>query len=209
MPWYEWLVIISLGFSLLLSSIHIIRLIRAGTPRDFAPAVGNLASAVRYSFTGAMSPVKKESAFLHLPTYTAGIIFHTGTFLSFFLFGSLWAGINFREILRLVLTLFLILSVTSGLAILGKRIVKRELRALSNPDDYLSNILVTLFQGMILLTLWIPGVKLLCFLATAFLLCYLPLGKLKHSIYFFAARYQLGWFYGRRGVWPPKKRKIE
>ena len=42
-------------------------------------------------------------------------------------------------------------------------------------------------------------------LAAAALFFYLPLGKLKHLVYFFAARYQLGIFYGRRGVWPARR----
>lgn len=50
---------------------------------DPSKAKGNISAAIAYSFTGAMSPKNKESAYLHLPTYAAGMIFHLGTFLSF------------------------------------------------------------------------------------------------------------------------------
>jgi hypothetical protein len=42
------------------------------------------------------------------------------------------------------------------------------------------------------------------FICAGLLFLYLPLGKLKHSLYFFAARYHLGFFYGWRGIWPVK-----
>jgi hypothetical protein len=42
------------------------------------------------------------------------------------------------------------------------------------------------------------------FIFAGVLFLYLPSGKLKHSLYFFAARYHLGFFYGWRGIWPLK-----
>jgi nitrate reductase gamma subunit len=92
----------------------------------------------------------------------------------------------------------------SGLAILVKRISKHELRSLSNPDDYISNILVTAFQLVSTLALIIPAYAPVYFIVASMLLLYFPLGKLKHAVYFFAARYHLGFFYGWRNVWPPK-----
>jgi nitrate reductase gamma subunit len=82
--------------------------------------------------------------------------------------------------------------------------VKSELRSLSSPDDYISNILVTLFQLLSGLVLLVPEAIPGYFIMASLLLLYFPIGKLKHAIYFFAARYQLGLFYGWRGVWPPK-----
>lgn len=92
----------------------------------------------------------------------------------------------------------------SGLGILIKRMIKKELKALSNPDDFISNILVTAFQFITALVLYNGQYFPVYFIIVSALLLYLPLGKLKHTIYFFAARYHLGFFYGWRGVWPPK-----
>jgi len=44
------------------------------------------------------------------------------------------------------------------------------------------------------------------YVTAALLLLYIPVGKLRHLVYFFAARYQLGYFYGWRGSWPPSKK---
>ena len=149
-----------------------------------------------------MSPAKKESAYLHLPTYTAGIIYHLGTFLSIFLFFIFLLKIEFDTITNYILIGFLVFSGISGLGILIKRISKRELLSLSNPDDFISNLLVTLFQLATALVIYKEAGVIIYSIITTALLLYLPLGKLKHTIYFFAARYHLGFFYGWRGIWP-------
>jgi len=100
--------------------------------------------------------------------------------------------------------LFLI-SFSCGIGILIKRLLKKGLRDLSNPDDYLSNLLVTGFQLMTgIVLLWNQAYPAY-FILSSLLLLYFPLSKLKHAIYFFAARYHLGFFFGWRGIWPPKK----
>ena len=161
--------------------------------------------AIRYSFTKAMSPAKKESAYLHIPTYVAGIVFHLGAFLSFTLFFVAWFYTPGSGIISLMISGFLLISVICGTGILVKRMFKKTLREISNIDDYISNILVTFLQLVSALWLLNPGLLSWYFLALSLVLLYFPLGKLKHAFYFFAARYQLGLFYGRRGVWPPKQ----
>ena len=182
---------------------HFIRLIRLGLPVNFSTPAGNPGKAVIYSFTGAMSPRKKESAYLHLPTYTAGIIYHIGTFLSLsFIPFIIWGIIQPRE-LSLCFAGVLLLSIACGLGIVAKRVLKKELRLLSSPDDYISNLLVTLFQFATAIVLIREHIHPFYYIALSLLLLYIPLGKLKHLLYFFAARVHLGYFYGHRGVWPP------
>jgi nitrate reductase gamma subunit len=180
-----------------------ITLIRKGKPEDFATPTGDTTPAVLYSFTGGMSPVKKESAYLHMPTYLAGIIYHLGTFLSIALFFSIMCNSFPGSFVALPAAVFLGISVCCGMAVLLKRIMKNYLRQLSNPDDYISNLLVTAFQALTAIHL-LSGTPLLYYSITILLMLYLPFGKLKHAVYFFAARYQLGFFYGRRNTWPPK-----
>jgi hypothetical protein len=210
---------------------YLIRLIRLGRPVEYSRPEGNTGGAIRYSYTGAMSPVKKESAFLHLPTYTAGLLYHMGTFLSMFMFFFIIFGLMPQGLLAKAILLFLCISAGSGISILVKRIVKKELRALSNPDDFISNILVTLFQLISILILYLPILQssnppifqspnppifqspnppilqLSYYLIYSILMLYIPVGKLRHTIYFWAARYHLGYFFGWRGVWPPAKLK--
>jgi hypothetical protein len=204
MDWYQWIALISLGICLLCSLFHIFRLIRLGKPREYAPVAGNVGGAIRYSFTGAMNPMKKESAFLHLPTYTAGIVYHLGSFLSILLFLTSWTSFSFPETIAWIIASFLLVSFACGTGILIKRIVKKDLRALSSPDDYLSNLLVTIYQGITALQVVTQFSSPVYYLVASLLLLYFPLGKLKHAYYFFSARYHLGLFYGRRGVWQSK-----
>jgi nitrate reductase gamma subunit len=204
MYWYQYLALASLLVCLASSLVHVFRLIRLGKPSDFAPPSGKTWPAIQYSFTGAMSPTKKESAFLHLPTYAAGILYHLGTFLAIFLFFLMLLQFPFSGMFAVLLSVFFLITGGCGLAILIKRMVKHELRSLSSPDDYISNLLVTLFQLTTALVLLMPESGAGYFILASLLLLYFPVGKLKHAIYFFAARYQLGLFYGRRGVWPPK-----
>lgn len=204
MIWYQWLAIIGLGVCLLSCVYHFFRIIRMGNPPEYAKRAGNIGKAVQYSFTGAMSPKVKESAYLHMPTYMAGIIYHIGTFLAIFMFILALFGIWLNGTALYIAAIIFFISGLCGIGILIKRISKHELRALSNPDDYISNILVTAFQfasGLALLEgSFIPAY----YIISALLLLYFPLGKLKHAVYFFAARYHLGYFYGWRGVWPPR-----
>ncbi|MFC2096749.1 hypothetical protein ACFLSI_00300 [Bacteroidota bacterium] len=200
--WYNWMTIAAFIICMIACLRHIIKLIRLGNPTDYSKQAGNIPKAIQYSFTKAMSPQKKESAFLHLPTYIAGIFYHLGTFLSIFIFFSVYISLKFNPVASIILTGFLILSGISGLGILIKRIVKKNILALSNPDDFISNILVTLFQFVSAYILLFDNGNIAYSIISSLLLLYIPLGKLKHAFYFFAARYQLGFFYGWRNIWP-------
>lgn len=205
MCWYHWLAITSLAFSIALLAFQFARLLFLGLPKDLSASSGSVSKGVVYSFTKAMSPSQKESAFMHLPTYAAGIIYHIGTFLSLGIFLVFIFGITeWNEILKYLLSLLLIFSSTAGFAVLIKRVLNSELKSLSGPDDYISNLLTTFAQLFSALYLLFPGLETLYYLAMSLFLLWLPLGKTKHLIYFFFARYHLGFFYGRRGTWPQK-----
>lgn len=204
MEWYHWLALASLVICVGSLLFHLIRLIRLGNPKDYSTPLGNPNAAMGYAFTGSMSPAKKESAFLHLPTYTAGIFYHLGTFLSIFIFFMLLFNFKIEGLIIWAFSFCLIISGISGLGILVKRILKPQMRTLSNVDDYISNLLVTIFHFITVSAIVDSALLPVYFVMASLLLLYIPVGKLKHTIYFFAARYQLGIFYGWRGVWPPK-----
>jgi hypothetical protein len=205
LQWYQWMALAALATCLTILLMHFIRLVHLGKPVEFSRPKGNTGEAIRFAFTGAMSPARKESAFLHLPTYTAGLFYHAGTFLSLFLFFFFISGSAPEGWLAKVITAFLCISAFSGIAILIKRIIKKELRALSNPDDFISNFLVSKFHIITIMVLFFPEVLPSYYLIFTILMLYIPAGKLRHTIYFFAARYHLGFFFGWRGVWPPRK----
>ena len=205
MTWYEYSALIALLICLMSFLYHFIRLIRLGAPKDYSRKAGDLKSAIVYSFLGAMSPRKKESAYLHLPTYMAGLLYHFGTFTAIALFFLFLVSIDLTGSMQWVLIGVLAVSGLSGCGILLKRMAVKKLRSLSNPDDYISNLLVTVFQFFTLGMLVKESFAPIYFLCVSLLLLYLPLGKLKHSLYFFSARYHLGFFYGWRGIWPSRK----
>lgn len=204
MTWYYWFALGALAICLMSLLYHFFRVISSGQPLDYSKPLGEVGPGVKYAYTGAMSPTKKESAYLYLPTYTAGMLYHVGTFLSIFLFFALLFNYFPGGWINLALAGFLVITGLSGLAIFIKRIIKNELRALSNPDDFISNLLVTVFQFVTAYVFYLGNTIPAYFISAGILLLYLPLGKLKHTVYFFTARYHLGFFYGRRGVWPPK-----
>ena len=162
-----------------------------------APAAGDPAAGVRYAFTGAMSPGAKESVREHRSSYLAGLAYHAGIFTALGLLVATLCGVPLPAALRWLCRVPLILGTMGGTGLLLKRMLQSELRGLSHPDDFLSNLLATAFVGLALLggTTWL--------LSAALLLFYAPLGKIRHCLFFFLARRNLGAFFGRRGVFPP------
>ncbi|MCF8367286.1 MAG: hypothetical protein K9H16_15970 [Bacteroidales bacterium] len=204
MEWYFIFAIAALFICTTSLLFHLIKVISLGKPQDFSSATGSPEKAMPYAFVGAMSPAKKESAFLYLPTYVAGIIYHLGTFTALVLFFFIAFKLHAGTTLASIISAFLAVSGLCGFGILIKRIVKSQMRELSNPDDYISNLLVSVFHWVSALVLLSDTMLPVYFVISGLLFLYIPLGKLKHTIYFFAARYHLGFFFGRRGVWPPK-----
>ncbi len=206
MEWYQWFSYGAFALCLMICLWHFLRLIRLGKPTDYASPAGSVPRGVSYAFTAGMSPKKKESAFLHLPTYVAGMVFHLGIFFSIFMYLLMIFYIpEPGSLIRVLAAAFLAVGALCGIGILIKRFAKPLLRNLSNPDDYISNILVSLCQATLALFLAVPSAAPAFWIVTAILWLYFPIGKLKHAVYFFAARYHLGFFYGRRGVWPAPK----
>ncbi|MBN2417408.1 hypothetical protein JXO52_16345 [bacterium] len=175
---------------------------------DYDPSEpkGSIPPAVLYAYTGAMSPLKKETANRHWPTYTAGMLYHAGIFFSFFWLLILATGIGLPAVLNRPSGVLLASTALCGLAILLKRAVSRKMRALSHPDDYLSNILSTGFQVVTAVTLLSGSGTAVLFFYASLLFLYIPVSKLRHAVFFPLTRFYLALHYGRRGVWPPPER---
>ena len=216
--------LVALAFCLTMCVLHFVRLVKLGAPKDLSEASGSVSSGVIYSNTSAMLPMQKESAYKHLPTYTAGIIFHIGTFVAFFCFILSYFEVVLEFLFQntwisLLVALCTGLGACCGIGLIIKRLTSKKLRPISNIDDYISVTLTTLFQLTIALlftafvfrdffsSLPIEVMLTFCLVSSALLFIYLPFGKLRHVVYYFAARYHLGFFYGRRGTWPPRKRE--
>lgn len=210
MYWYHWMSLVALTICIIVLLTHFIRLIVLGKPKDYSKKSGNTTKAIAYSATVAMVD-HKESAYLHIPTYFAGIVYHIGTFVSLFLYIyfliNIYISIPLPEWTSWILIIGLSISSICGISLCIKRLIKKTMRDLSNLDDYISNLLVTLFQLISVLFLLCNCVEMYYYIIISLLFLYMGVGKLKHVVYFFAARYHLGFFYGWRNVWPPKKNK--
>jgi hypothetical protein len=201
---YKYILLAGFLFFSLSFCYHCFRVILYGKLKDPSKATGKSLPAVFYAFTVAMSPLKKETAKLHFPTYFAGIFYHMGSFLSYFIVAIYLFHIKISGFLLIVSSIFIATALFCGIALLIKRVIDRKMRYFSNPDDYFSNILVTGFQGLTLTTLFYQAAVPFLFLYSGLLFLYIPAGKLRHVIYFAAARIYLGLFYGKRGTWPSK-----
>ena len=125
---YHWIFLA--GFAICLTScfIQFFKVMLSGLPKEYSFPLGKTLPAIFYSFTGAMSPTKKETAYLHLPTYAAGMIFHIGTFWGVFCLILLFFNIKLPEWLEYASSILLIVSAICGLSILIKRILVSKIK---------------------------------------------------------------------------------
>lgn len=169
-------------------------------PNDYARPKGSWKVGVFYSFTIGMLPWKKESTRRHWIAYLRGVMFHIGIFTGLF---ALIVSPFFKEMNKtflLAVALLTGLGALMGYAGIVMRLVERNLRSISTPDDYISVSFVSLF--LTFLTLAILNEKFLTamYLTSAVTLIYAPLGKIKHCIYFFFSRFFFGLHLGKRGI---------
>ncbi len=192
------------------------RSMRRVMPRDLAPARGSARSGVVYSFSAGMMPWAKESTRHHWAAYLRGIGFHVGIFigLPLLVIGPWWTLAP--ETVRFGVAAALGVSALLALAGVAMRAGERILRELSTADDYVALVLVSVFLALeaagVASAAWMPAM----YLAAGVMLAYIPLGKIRHCLYFFFARMFFGQFVGRRAVihphaasTPPAMRGVE
>jgi hypothetical protein len=149
-----------------------------------------------------MMPWAKESTRIHMIAYLRGIGFHVGIFaaVATVILSPFW---NFMPpflsgILFWVLLLGAILGAAGGIL----RITEHNLRGLSLPDDHFAVWLVTLFIFLTGLALANQAFIVPMYVISALTFVYVPLGKIRHCLYFFFSRIFFGKFFGRRAVFP-------
>lgn len=173
---------------------------RRPPPMDRSPAKGSPQRGVFYAFTLGMAPWAKESTRRHVLAYLRGVGFHVGLFagLAALLVSPWWSFIP--SPILFFFSLITGLGALFGLVGEIMRWSERNLRALSTADDHASVVLVTLFLALTTMALinaaWLP----VMYAASAVMLAYVPLGKIRHCLYFFFSRRFFGLFIGRRAV---------
>jgi len=180
--------------------------------REHASPKGQVSSGIIYAFTVGMLPGAKESASQHLLSYTAGIVFHIGIFCAFLFSAAVYLLAKgfipeLSQAIRFISAGLIAVGLVNGLGLLVKRFINVRLRFISTLDDYFSNIIVNIFLvlSIILAVQQTEVIFYMLYIFEAFLLLYIPLGKLRHCAFFPATRIMFGYFYGYRGVLPARK----
>lgn len=175
---------------------------RRAVPADNSPIKGSLSNGLKYAFTTGMMPWAKESTRIHVLAYLRGVGFHIGIFTAI---GAVIIS-PLREYLPSLLSWILFWVLTIG-AILGAaggvmRIVEHNLRGLSLPDDHFAVWLTTLFMTLAGLAVLNEAFMIPMYIVSTITFVYVPLGKIRHCLYFFFSRLFFGKFFGRRAVLP-------
>jgi hypothetical protein len=187
---------------LALAFLH--RKVKGYGPRTLhSTPAGDPAKGVVYAFTKGMVPWAKESVRMNLPSYVAGMAFHTGVFTAFGLLVAALARLELPAFLVFLARVLTAAGAIGGFSLLAKRAIKPQLRGLSSPDDFVSNLLSSLFVALACAQTFRPALDGIWMAEAVLLLLYAPLGKIRHCLFFFTTRYHLGAFFGRRGTFPP------
>lgn len=180
-----------------------------GGRQDYSKRSGSPARGMAYNFTVAMLPSHKESVGRHPGKSAVGLVMHAGVILSLLgvvlLLVQPAAGFWIMSLLRPLVAISLI----AGIYLFVRRVFSKNLRTISAPEDYLA-VLVTC--GLLAVASLVPvnaQNQLALLIYAALLFIYLPLGKLRHAVFFFVARADYGRRLGYRGVYPPPHRERE
>jgi hypothetical protein len=182
---------------------------RGGGRRDYSRRAGSPGQGVAYAFTVAMLPAYKETARLHPVEFGLGLVLHLGVLSALIGVGLLlaWppAGGPYLSLMRPLAALALV----AGVSLVLRRAASKNLRAMSAPDDYVATLATCgLLACAALFPIDAQSQLILLGYAGPFLV-YLPLGKLRHAVFFFVARGNYGWRLGYRGVYPPAGARTE
>lgn len=195
------LVLLSTLWAVIALTVQVV-LAWGGGRHEYARRAGHPLHGAAYNFTAAMLPAHKESVSHHPVVSIAGMLMHAGSILALagILLLIVWPQ-TAAWVLRLVCPL-LWLSLLAALFLLLRRAFSSDLRAISAPDDYLA-CLATCGLLAFGALFGIANQQAPFLVYTAGLLIYLPLGKLRHAIFFFFARGDFGRRLGYRGTYPP------
>ena len=202
MFFFQLLALAGLIIALLGISIRFRETKRRPLPADNSPIKGDIPGGIRYAFTTGMMPWAKESTHIHRIAYLRGIGFHIGIFAAIgAVVMSPWRA-SLPPFLSWALFWVLIIGAILGAAGGVMRIAERNLRGLSLPDDHFAVWLTTLFIAVAGLAIINEAFMVPMYIVSAITFASIPLGKIRHCLYFFFSRIFFGKFFGRRAVFP-------
>lgn len=202
-------VLLSFLFSITALIFQVLKTFSFGKRHLRSRPQGSREKGIVYAFGRGMMPWEKESAAKHLPTYLAGMLYHAGIFAAagYVILASLSIGLP--EGALQALQTGMAAGLLSGLGLMAKRIIKPHMRAISCPDDFISNLFV---DGLILAAfaqIFVPTLLPVLLGTAVVVFLYVPFGKIRHCFFFFYSRVLFGSYFGRRGVFPHGQRLHE
>jgi hypothetical protein len=200
-------VIFSFLFSVIALFLLVLKTFSFGKKPLHAVPRSDAQKGILYAFGRGMLPWEKESSGKHLPSYFAGMLYHTAVFAALFYLFSLIFSLELSKLFISFLRFLLVLGFIGAFTLLFKRVFSLPMRKISCPDDFAANIIVDLFLIFALVHTYSARVTPLFFLLGITMFLYIPVGKIRHCFFFFYSRILFGRFYGRRGVLPPKTHK--
>lgn len=181
-----------------LALLYQVVLARGGGRTDYSARAGDSARGVLYAFTTAMLPSHKESVRHHPGKFAVGLLLHLGVLAALLEVVLLVAGVA----VGWPWGVLALLALPAGIYLAVRRRVSPVLRAMNAPDDYVAIVAVCALLVLAALSAFgVVSPAVLLGYAVPFLI-YLPLGKLRHVIFFFVARADLGRRLGYRGTLP-------
>jgi hypothetical protein len=173
----------------------------------YAAPAGDTKKGIIYAFGKGMTPWEKESAMKHLPSYIGGILYHVGVFAAILYLAIVIAAVDLPRVALLIARSLFQVGLLSGIGLLAKRILSPKMKELSCPDDFAANIIVDIFLLAAMAHTFYTPIAPLLFAAAVLMFLYMPLGKIRHCVFFFYVRILFGIFYGRRNVFPPRAKE--
>jgi nitrate reductase gamma subunit len=182
---------------------------RGGGRKDYSQRSGDPRRGMVYNFTAAMMPSHKETVKLHVLEFAAGVVMHVGVIVAIVALASaiLSPPVAWRA-LALAWPINAI-ALLAGVGLLLRRTGSSRLRVLSVPDDYLAILATCGLLAMSLLPFKESYQQVLFLIYGCVLFFYMPLGKLRHALFFFVVRGEYGRRLGYRGVFPPAATRTE
>ncbi|MEN8263869.1 MAG: hypothetical protein ABFR82_10425 [Nitrospirota bacterium] len=178
---------------------------------DTNPKIGG-----RHSLGMVLRPGEMESTKSKPMMYVQFAVLHLGLFLSIALsFIIPYApGILESQVVLMIFRVILGAAFIVGIMRIYRRITHVYVRALSTPDDHFSLALLTVWLGFAFMAASNnisggEGIVLTYFLLTAFFLVYVPFSKISHYIFYPFHRLYIGRHFGRRGVYPMKRDRVQ
>ena len=195
-----------LGLSIVWAVIALIAQVisaRGGGRADYSRKNGERIRGLIYNFTTAMMPAHKESVKNHPTKFALGLLMHAGVLLV--MLGTVLLLIHETTGARTLAYLRPVCAISfpAGLYLFVRRMVSPTLKAMSSPDDYISILASCVLLALAGLQGIVIENQILFPLYAGLLFIYLPLGKLRHAVFFFVARGEYGRRLGYRGVYPP------